>query len=266
MKTINNFILEKLTLNKQSKLITYRYHPKDAEELRNMLWTPKYGFMNNYGKLDLTEIDVSNLKRMNIDVDKSRTNRKIGVLQHTGAIEIDISTWDMSNIEDMSYMFAENNHLLKIHFPNDMKINLKNVKSMDNMFEWCKQLDMNVSNWDVSNVEQTNNMFYRCENFKGDGLEKWKTSKLQSALNMFEWCINLDADFKDWDIHKCASISGMFYNCKKLNCNFDNWDISMVIKIANIMNHSMKDELRNMFKHCDNMKKLPDWYIKYIGD
>ena len=266
MKTFKSYINEKLTLNNQSNLITYTYHPKDADELRSMIWTREYGFMNNYGKLDLTEIDVSNLKRMNIDIDKSRTDKKIGVLQHTGAIEIDISTWNMSNVEDMDYMFAENEQLLKIHFPKDMKKNLKNVKRMNNMFELCKQLNMDVSNWDVSNVEQTNNMFYRCENFKGEGLEKWKTPKMQSALSMFEWCIKLDADFKNWDIHNCASITSMFYNCQKLNCNFDNWDISMVIKIANITNRSMKEELRNMFKSCNNMKKLPDWYIKYIGD
>ena len=44
-----------------------------------------------------------------------------------------ISTWDVSNVTDMSHMFYD-----------------------------CKAFNQDISKWDVSNVKSTLNMFYDC--------------------------------------------------------------------------------------------------------
>ena len=87
------------------------------------------------------------------------------------------------------------------------------------------KFDCDLSNWDVSKVENMQEMFEGCENFTGKGLENWDVS---NVLNM----------------------EYMFRICKKLNCDLSNWNVS------NVKN------MYNMFYGCNSLKNTPSWYTK----
>ena len=55
---------------------------------------------------------------------------------------------------------------------------------MISMFQKCANFDSDLSNWDVSNVEDISLMFWGCAKFNSD-LSKWDTSKLQYMINTF---------------------------------------------------------------------------------
>ena len=67
-------------------------------------------------------------------------------------------------------------------------IDTSKITDMSNLFVNC-EYDIDVSNWDVSNVTNMYNMFYFCKNF--------------------------DCDLSNWNIAKTTPIKDMFFNCDK---------------------------------------------------
>ena len=45
--------------------------------------------------------------------------------------------------------------------------NVSNVEDMRSMFDGCENFNQNISSWDVSKVEDMSNMFYGCQ-IKGE--------------------------------------------------------------------------------------------------
>ena len=58
------------------------------------------------------------------------------------------------------------------------------------MFDGCKNFNSDLSNWNVSGVEDMGFMFDDCENFNCD-LSKWDVSKVTNMEDMFDGCNSL---------------------------------------------------------------------------
>ena len=89
MKSINNYISEKLVINKNAGKIGYMYFPETKEELQNII---KQRIEKEGPECDLNDINVSKIDNMSYLFRKSKFNG-------------DISKWDVSNVENMSCMF-----------------------------------------------------------------------------------------------------------------------------------------------------------------
>ena len=61
---------------------------------------------------------------------------------------------------------------------------------MANMFYHCANFDQDLSNWDVSNVKNMEQMFYNCINLNGKWLNKWNVTinNKYQLYNMFYKC------------------------------------------------------------------------------
>ena len=98
----------------------------------------------------------------------------------------DISDWDVSNIDDMSYLF----HFYPAwDFEGDIsKWNVSNVTNMKQMFAYCTKFQSDLSKWDVSKVTNMEAMFFNCRRFNSDLTKwksKWNTSNVTKPENMF---------------------------------------------------------------------------------
>ena len=139
MKTLQRYITEKILINKNSK-ITYNYHPKTKEELKNII---KQKIKSEGNECDLNDIDTSNITDMSKLFEYSEFNG-------------DISRWNVSNVEDMQCMFY------KSEFNGDISNwDVSNVTNMTGMFMLSK-FDGDISKWDVSNVKFKLSMFDNC--------------------------------------------------------------------------------------------------------
>ena len=68
------------------------------------------------------------------------------------------------------------------------------------MFWGCSKFNCDISNWDVSNVEDMIGMFQNCQNFTGKGLEKWDVSNVKNMFSMFDYCENFTGKgLENWD-------------------------------------------------------------------
>ena len=182
MKTLNQYIQEKLIINKDYK--DYRDNTivvKSFYELRKIIEDryDKLGPGTKENPIDFNDIDVSNLD--------SFCNKGIGIFERTKFKYIDISHWDVSNITDMKYMFYDCEELKSVGDISDWDVS--NVTDMRSMFCECKELKSvgDISKLDVSSVTEMSYMFYKCESFNQD-LSNWDVSKVKNNIFMFRNC------------------------------------------------------------------------------
>ena len=178
MKTLNQYIKEKLIVNKDYQ--DAGVSPKSFDELRKIIVDRyiKLGPGTKQNPIDFNDIDVSNL-------DSFCNNNDIGIFEGTNFKYIDISDWDVSNIKSMRYMFAYCETLESVG--NLLKWNVSKVTNMSSMFYGCKSFNQDISNWNVSKVTDMTCMFDRCKSFNQD-ISGWDVSKVKFKTYIFLNC------------------------------------------------------------------------------
>lgn len=219
MKTLKHYITERFTSDKVEK---YNYFPKDIFELRDILKER----LEKDKNANLNDIDVSKITTFTDTTRGQFKNR--GLFEGLDPHNIDISKWNVSNVEDMRRVFCD-----------------------------CKNLKCDVSKWNVLKVKSFANMFYVCHNFDCD-LSEWKfgNHKELSFFGMFAQCYNFTGKGLDkWDVSKAHSIAHMFNKCKKLDVDLSNWKTTFIT------------ETWYVFTDCDTLEQkhmIPEWYKKKI--
>ena len=173
MKNINQFITEYIIKKKLDKAIDsedhYDYYPETKEELIENI---KECFNNE--DYNLNCINTSKI------TDMSNLFKYIDLYN----INFDVSKWDVSNVENTSFMFTG-----FVKFDCDLSNwDVSKVKNMNYMFYNCENFDCDLSKWDVSNVLNMICMFGNCKNFKGIGLDNWNVNKVKHMQNMLNGC------------------------------------------------------------------------------
>ena len=158
--------------------------------------------------------------------------------------------WDTSNFEDISWLFKGATGLV----------------------------NLDLSNWDVSNVTKFNSLFSSSDsnsgsmNIKTTGMENWDVGNGDNLSYMFYGCGQLESiDLSNWDVSKNTTFNHFFTDCYKLKyVNFDGWDTSSCEVFAAMFNNCDALEyvdvssfdtqnayaFHQMFEYCYNLKKI----------
>lgn len=190
MKNLKDIINEKLIINKNTKINKYIYHPKDKSELISNICDickndkdPKI--------VDLNMIDTSNIDNMayvfcngsilyrlenrNIDIsgwDVSNVTDFHNCFEDLEQFDCDLSYWDVSNCNDFKSMFKS----CKSFKGNGLeKWDMSSATNIGWMFVNCKKLNIDLSNWNLSNVRGKSEYKYI---FDGCNLDKSKRPKV----------------------------------------------------------------------------------------
>ena len=165
--------------------------------------------------------------------------------------EADLNDIDTSQIKDMSWLFAYT-------FLGD-------------------DFDGDISQWDVSNVEYMNNMFYNSVfTGKNSDILDWDVSNVKNMNSMFNGS-RFNGDISNWNVSNVNNMGGMFEE-SKFNGDLSNWDVSNVTRMYHIFNDSSfkgnidhwnvnkdlaNEPLKDMFKNTPLESNPPKWHSLY---
>ena len=163
MKTLNQYIQEKLIINKDYNDNTIVV--KSFDELRKIIEDryDKLGPGTKRNPIDFNDIDVSKIDSFYSSI------TGIGIFEETKFKYIDISDWNVSNVTDMNHMFYRCESFNK----NISKWDVSSVKDMSFMFDFCDSFNQDISKWNVSNVSDKAGMFHCCS-IKREYMPKFK--------------------------------------------------------------------------------------------
>ena len=201
-------------------------------------------FMFNYCN-SLTALDVSNFDTSNV------TNMASMFNYCNSLTELDLSGFDTSQVIDMSNMFggyaygysAEEMNLKNIIFGEQW--DTSKVRFMDYMFAYCNHLtELDLSNFDTSQVTDMSYMFYNCSLTELD-LSNFDTSQVTDMSYMFYNCSLIELDISNFDTSKVKNMSSMFQSCSSLtNLDLSNFNTSQVT------------DMSYMFRRCSSLTSL----------
>ena len=211
MKTLNTYINEwKLTDDSKTKVSFYNFFPETKEELSSLIHKR---LEDNPTKPDL--LDISTVKLNDLSGIFAGTGSKYCLNGYgIGSIEeLDLHTWDVSNVESFECMFHKCYSLKKLNLSG---WNTHKARNINGMFEECESLEsLDLSNFDTRNIRIMTWVFCRCKKLKKLNLSGWKTSKVTTIEEMFYNCIRLEEikGIENWDISNIMNKANAFLYC-----------------------------------------------------
>jgi len=191
---------------------------------------------------------------------------------------IEITQWGSLKLGNSGgYFYGCNNLILSSVVDT---LNLVGTTNLSNMFTNCYSLStiQNISNWDVSNVQNMYWMFTNASSFNSDisnwivsgvtnmshmfsstpynnPLSGWNVSNVQNMSSMFSSSF-FDSDISGWDVSNVQDMSSMF-SYSQFNQSINNWGT----RLGNVTNMSgMFDTAYNFNQPLDN------WNVQYVQD
>ena len=159
-----------------------------------------------------------------------------------------LNDWDVSNVQDMSYMFSGATHfnqdLFRWNMGNVKNVSymfqeastfngdihtweFKNLENMEYMFREAFAFNGDVSNWNVGTVTNMKGVFYRAKAFSGD-VSNWNVSQAKNMEVMFYEALQFNSDLSRWDVGNVTLMYAMFSKAPLFNSDLSNWNVSNV--------------------------------------
>jgi surface protein len=138
-----------------------------------------------------------------------------------------LSIWDVSNVENMSFML----NACEIF---DQPLNTwktSNVTNMAGMFSVCSVFNQPLNDWDVSNVKNMSFMF-SFTNIFNQPLDKWNVSKVENMSSMFSTVLAFNQSLNTWNTINVENMFDMFYGSTSFNGSVNEWNVSKVTNMA----------------------------------
>ena len=178
--------------------------------------------------------------------DKIYLNDNITSINNDGSIYINslnqnekskiILVWN-EKINDLSKIFEKKTSIIEIDLSN---FDTSEVTSMDSMFYECINLkNIYFGNIDTSNVVKMDNMFYNCSLLTSINISNFDTSKVESMTFMFYGCSSLiSLNLSYFNTAKVTTMRKMFYNSGLNQLNFSNMDVSKLTNMEYFISYS----------------------------
>lgn len=121
--------------------------------------------------------------------------------------------------------------------------NMRNMNEMFNRYENITSLDL--SSWDVSNVEAMQGMFDSCYSITTFGdISNWNTSNLRNTRSMFGSCRSLTSlDLSNWNTDSLEDMYNMFATCENL-------------EVLNLSNWNLNNDMERSFYNCSSLHTI----------
>jgi surface protein len=166
------------------------------------------------------------------------------------SFDVDVSTWDVSNVECMTSMFS-----YATGFTGDVsEWDVSNVTRMDEMFKGAAIFTGNVGSWEVGGVTNMQMMFMDAASFDCD-LSGWNVTGLSSMSRMFSGAAMFNGNVGRWKVGLVTCMSMMFKGAESFDGDISGWDVGLVT------------DMYMMFKGANSFKAdLGGWNVGNVSE
>lgn len=130
--------------------------------------------------------------------------------------------WKTISVTDMASTFAGSSQF-NIDIGN---WNVSNVTSMAGMFGGTS-FNHDISEWNVSKVKNMQGMFRSNTAFNQD-IGIWDVSNVTNMSRMLSYCYAFEKDLREWDVSNVSIMDGMFEFALLFDQNLANWNVANV--------------------------------------
>ncbi|MDA7731025.1 BspA family leucine-rich repeat surface protein [Flavobacteriaceae bacterium] len=251
---------EKYTVVDLETLKTMISEAKDVTKVVTTLITNMGGLLDNARFADFNQ-DISSWDLSNVtDISEMFFNQK--------TFNQDISSWDVSNVNRMVSTFTGTE---SFNQPLD-SWDVSNVTDMNSMFWYAKAFNQDLNSWDVSNVTDMNSMFDKASSFDGD-VSNWDVSSVTTMLALFAYT-PFNKDISSWDVSNVTGMNSLFYTNSKFDQDISSWDTSSAKSMGGLFargvfnqdisswNVSNVTDMHSMFEYNDAFNQdISQWNV-----
>lgn len=196
------------------------------------------------------------------------------LFQGSWQFNLNISSWDVSNVTDMSNMFRFTTF--------NQPIGVWDVSAVSNMYGMFYGnffFDQEIGSWNVGNVTNMGSMFggdlYFSNGFNQD-INTWDVSKVTDMSNMFAFSL-FNQNIGSWDVSSVTDMSRLFY-FSRFNQPIGNWDVSNVTDMHEMFLISQYNQplgnwnvgsvtnMNAMFSHSQFNQPIGNWDVSKVTD
>jgi surface protein len=200
------------------------------------------------------------------------------------------NTWDVTNVTDMSKLFANSLFNAPIDTWDTSKVtNMRGmffratsfnqpldgwdtsaVTTMDNMFFMATSFNQLLNGWDTSAVTNMHSMFSRATSFN-QPLDGWDTSAVTTMKSMFQGATSFNKSVAI-DTSKVTDMSYMFQDAFSFNQPLNGWDTSAVTDMkymfmdATSFNQPLNGWDTSQVTEMQAMFMDANWFNQPLGD
>jgi surface protein len=117
------------------------------------------------------------------------------------------------------------------------------IEDMSNIFSSFdfEENDIDITNWDVSNVTNMYQMFWYNDKFNQD-IGSWDVSNVVNMRYMFSGATSFNQDIGRWDICNVKHMNNMFDGATSFNQDITNWKLREIYQTSNML-HNVHDDM-----------------------
>lgn len=185
--------------------------------------------------------------------------------------DADLNHIDVSGVTSLLHVFNPNSlgggpsdYQYKDINPDVSGWDVSNVTYMEYAFACANKFNGDISGWDVSNVITTEAMFFECRNFNCN-IGNWNVSKVEAMNSMFSGCEKFNQDLSRWDVRNVKVMVNIFAGCRNFNQDLSKWDLSNLKMLKYNVDNLKNRVLSLFFEGCDiNTDFIPNLLKPYL--
>jgi surface protein len=198
----------------------------------------------SFGELGITSLFFAFAGSMNPSMPKTfpATVTSVRDMFHEAVnFNQNLSSWDMSNVENMAGMFDRARNFNNGCEPGvtTCPLNWKTPKvtDMQRVFNFANVFNQDISGWNTANVTNMSSMFNDAQVFN-QNISGWNTASVSSMSNMFANASVFNQPIGNWNTAQVTDMEQMFYLATAFNQPIGNWNTSKVIVMRNMFNEA----------------------------
>ena len=149
-----------------------------------------------------------------------------------------ISSWNTSNVTDMSSMFLIASSFNQPLATDGNKWDTSKVTDMSEMFAYATVFNQNISSWNTSLVIVMFTMFSGASAFN-QNIGLWNTVSVIDMKFMFADASAFNQNIGSWNTSAVTNMNGMFNQALAFNKDISSWNTSAVTDMSRMFNEAL---------------------------